>query len=402
LTGGDSGIALAGLAKMFYNPTDFGVLPYKHNYTQSGEYVYTGFFIPAHSMHSDSCDKRGVCNEIDAKIHYNNERLKKSNDLQNLMEFKSEFCFYPEEALIREGENRFDAIKLAEQIANIDLHKVIEAPKNVSLTWKYTPELGTIDRSKMPELEYTKTGKILMLEQPMTDDNEIPYSNLYVGGIDSIDSDSTSSTGQKDVSEFAIVIYKRQLGLQEPKIVAIYKDRPKDIREAYDNAIKLLMFYNAKAVVEMTRTSIITYFKEHNKLFYLMHRPKATMSDVRNGNSKAFGTPATVPIINHYLDLIDNYINDYWYSINFIDVLNELCKYSFENKRKFDLVAALGMALLADEELMGLLPKSTAKVNKEWQDVGYYYVNGYRKFGVIPNKNELNNTLKNNYDWIRN
>jgi hypothetical protein len=60
------------------------------------------------------------------------------------------------------------------------------------------------------------------------------------------------------------------------------------------------------------------------------------------------------------------------------------------------------MALLADEELMGLLPKSTAKVNKEWQDVGYYYVNGYRKFGVIPNKNELNNTLKNNYDWIRN
>ncbi len=135
---------------MFYNPAAFGGLPYRHNYTQSGEYVYTAFFIPAHTMHIDSCDTRGVCDEIIAKQYYNSERLKKSGDAQNLLEYKSEYCFYPEEALIREGENRFDQVKIAEQIANIELHKIIELPKNAKLDWKYNPELGTIDRLKMP------------------------------------------------------------------------------------------------------------------------------------------------------------------------------------------------------------------------------------------------------------
>jgi len=32
-------------------------------------------------------------------------------------------------------------------------------------------------------------------------------------------------------------------------------------------------------------------------------------------------------------------------------MLDEFISYSYENKRKFDIVAAYGMALLADEEL---------------------------------------------------
>jgi hypothetical protein len=66
-TGGDSGAALAGLAKMFYDPEAFKMLPYKHNHTQSGEYVRTAFFIPAYTMVTQFCDKRGVCDEEQAK-----------------------------------------------------------------------------------------------------------------------------------------------------------------------------------------------------------------------------------------------------------------------------------------------------------------------------------------------
>jgi hypothetical protein len=39
--------------------------------------------------------------------------------------------------------------------------------------------------------------------------------------------------------------------------------------------------------------------------------------------------------------------------IDYLELLDELISYSYENKRKFDLVAAFGMALLADEELRG-------------------------------------------------
>jgi len=35
-------------------------------------------------------------------------------------------------------------------------------------------------------------------------------------------------------------------------------------------------------------------------------------------------------------------------------MLQELLKYSYENKRKFDIVASMGMCELGDEELYGI------------------------------------------------
>lgn len=40
------GAPLEGLKKIYYHPKAFKVLPYRHNYTQTGEYELTGFFIP--------------------------------------------------------------------------------------------------------------------------------------------------------------------------------------------------------------------------------------------------------------------------------------------------------------------------------------------------------------------
>ena len=38
-------------------------------------------------------------------------------------------------------------------------------------------------------------------------------------------------------------------------------------------------------------------------------------------------------------------------------MLDELNRYTDENKRKFDIIAAMSMAELADEELSGVVPK---------------------------------------------
>jgi hypothetical protein len=402
-TGGDNGVQLAGLSGMFYNPTDYNFLPYRHNYTDNKQYVYTGFFIAAYTMYIPMCDSRGVCNEIDAKIYYNSERVKKSNDAKNLLEYKSEFCFTPEEALIRQGDNRFDTELLAEQIANIELHKTVEIPKMAKLNWEFSKEIGGANRQKAPTIEYTDKGLITIVEAPIVDENNIPYNNLYVAGIDSIDSDESSSSGQKDVSTFCIVIKRRQFGLKEPKYVAMYKYRPKDVRDAYDTAIKLLMYYNCKAVIETSRVSLITHFKTEKKLNLLFLRPRATTSDVNKANTRMYGCSATVPNINHYLDLVENYIRDYSHEMSILEMLNECIKYSFINKRKFDIVAAMGMAELADEELMGNAPRSSAKVTKEWKDIGYYTDEyGYKQFGVIPKTlPERNlNFHTQNYSWM--
>lgn len=179
---------------------------------------------------------------------------------------------------------------------------------------------------------------------------------------DSIDSDSTTSTGQTDTSSFCMVIMRRQFGLKPPKIVAIYKDRPDHIQVAFDTALKLCMFYNCKTLVEATRISIKQYFEKEHKLDFLMRRPRATANSWGKTNFKQFGCPATEHIIQHQLDLIEQYIVDYCDQIQFPEMLEELIRYSYENKRKFDIVAALGMTLLADEDMIGKVARTDTPV----------------------------------------
>ena len=401
MTGGDSGAALAGLAKMFYDPEAFKMLPYKHNHTQSGEYVRTAFFIPAYTMVTQFCDKRGVCDEEQAKQFYNTERLKRSNDAQNLLEYKSEYCFYPEEALIREGDNRFDTALLADQIANIELHKVIDPPKRARIIHPYDRDINGINYDEIPKLEFTNSGKVQIVEAPIKDNTGHAFDNLYVIGIDSIDSDQSTSSGQKDVSNFALIVYRRQFGLSEPKVVAIYKDRPKDVREAFTIALGLCQLYNAKAMVEATRVSVIKFFQDKKKSHFLFRRPKVTAAKSKV-NMNQFGCPATKAYIEHQLDLIDAYITDYYYQIQHLELLQELIKYSYENKRKFDLVAAFGMALLADEELAGKAPRKRGISSEGWKDIGYYIdENGRKRFGVIPKKQYQNYEYDPQNNWLR-
>lgn len=377
-TAGDSGPNLAGLKDMFYNPEEYFMLPYHHKYTQSGEGTFTGYFIPSYTMwfgtpDNPGFDERGVVDEARAKAYYQAEWAK-IKDPSKLMKDKAEYCFTPEDAFILEGDNHFDQEKLVEQLQAIELHKTVEKPRCIRLSWGLKD--GEVDRDSKPKCEFVEQSKIQITELPMEDQNGLAYANLYVGGIDAIDVDSTTSTGQTDVSEFCFVIMRRQIGLKSPKVVAIYKERPAHIQTAFDTAIKLCQFYNCKALVEATRISIKQYFERFHKLEYLMHRPKASANTSQRTNFKQFGVPATGAIIEHQLDLIEQYIVDYCEQIQFPNLLDELMRYSYENKRKFDIVAAFGICLLADEEMLGKVARTSANGGKKL-NIGY----GRNEFG---------------------
>jgi hypothetical protein len=168
--------------------------------------------------------------------------------------------------------------------------------------------------------------------------------------------------------------------------VAIYKDRPRDIREAYENAAKLLTYYGCKAVLEATRTTIVTHFKNRNMLQrLLMKRPRSTMPDVAKGNSKMYGTPTPVKVIAHYRELIYDFVLDYSHTISFLEMVEQLLKYSDERKKDFDIVAAMGMAELGDEEMSSRRPEPMEQVNNEFRDIGWYKDSrGYKHYGKIP------------------
>lgn len=411
-TGGDKGKNLEGLRTIYYEPEAFKVLPYRHNYSQTGETVTTAFFIPyfAQSLDPDFMDYRGVVDEEKFKEALQEERNKLAKIPKEYVKKCAERCWNAEEAFNLEGENKFNKLNIAEQLAQIRALKRCPPIETGHLEYKYKEGIHTEQNINGFRWIPSQNSKLKILEHPIwtlpekkdEDDRVIwrppneKIRNLYVIGIDGIDIGSAqTSENTKDPSDFCLVVFKRTYGIEEPKFVAIYKDRPSDIREAYKIAIRLAQYYNATINIEATRQSIIPYARERKLLKLFMKRPRATLGESVRNTNKQYGTPATPAIIAHQTDLIADYINDYCHLIWFEEMLDEFNRYSDENKRKFDIVAATAMALLADEELQGVVPKLVEEVKGEWEDIGFYTdESGNRRYGVIPKLN--NQTLTNN------
>lgn len=385
-TGGDSdSSALAGLTEMFNDPNAYNILPYKNHYSDDGSEQMTGYFIPAYNimLASGFTDKRGVTDIKKAKAYYEEQRQKKSG--QALLEYCAEYCFTPSEALLKQGDGIFDPIVIADRLTQIRIQKIGIKPQRVDLVWD-CPNKDQNPRSKVKMLP-NQNSKIFIYEPPLKDDNGNGYSNLYVAGIDSIDQGTGDSSTQSDVSDFCIVIKRRVLGTKSATYVAMYKDRPKDIATAYENAMKLLVLYNCKAMLEHTKIGIIMYFRSKKKENLFMKRPKSTLSDIKRGNSEMIGYPAQDIYLKHGIELIINYINDFCYDIHIDEMLEQLLKYSWEQKRKFDIVAAMIAAELGDEDMVFFKPKTKDEASTVWRDFGYYTdSHGRKMYGVIPQR----------------
>ena len=400
-TGGETGPQMEGLRKMYYEPQLFGVLPYRHNFTKNGEYAITSFFLPAFRTIKELSllDSRGWLDDEDGKAYFNKTRDLKAQDPEEFTTFCAEYCFDGEEAFSLEGNNKFNKILIAEQLANIRIHK--DSPKPERGTLEYVFKNGQHSRENITGLKWIKnnTGDVQIIEHPIwtqvsydEEGNELKYekmNGLYVAGIDSIDlgmEDTSALT--KDPSNFCIVIKRRQFGLKDPTYVAMYKARPNDVRDAYKTAIKLLQYYNCKANLEATRVSMLSWAREKKYLNYFMYRPVATYPAGNNPKRRTIGTPASVAIIDHQTDLIRDYVNDFCHNIWFEEMLDELSRYTDEMKRKFDIIAAMGLCELGDEDMMGVTPRQVENTDDSFQDFGYYIdpETGYRRKGIIPKK----------------
>lgn len=400
-TGGETGPQMEGLRKMYYEPQLFGVLPYRHNFTKNGEYAITSFFLPAFRTIKELSllDSRGWLDDEDGKAYFNKTRDLKAQDPEEFTTFCAEYCFDGEEAFSLEGNNKFNKILIAEQLANIRIHK--DSPKPEIGTLEYIFKNGQHSKENITGLRWIKnnTGDVQIIEHPIwtqvsydEEGNELKYekmNGLYVAGIDSIDlgmEDTSALT--KDPSNFCIVIKRRQFGLKDPTYVAMYKARPNDVRDAYKTAIKLLQYYNCKANLEATRVSMLSWAREKKYLNYFMYRPVATYPAGNNPKRRTIGTPASVAIIDHQTDLIRDYVNDFCHNIWFEEMLDELSRYTDEMKRKFDIIAAMGLCELGDEDMMGVTPRQVENTDDSFQDFGYYIdpETGYRRKGIIPKK----------------
>lgn len=111
-------------------------------------------------------------------------------------------------------------------------------------------------------------------------------------------------------------------------------------------------------MLEATKISIQRFLEERKASDLLMARPEYAISNrARKVKTKhLIGLTATESVIKHGLELVSNFLADYWYTIDFPEMLEQLLKYTYANKTKFDIIAALQMAEAGDEELFGLNP----------------------------------------------
>ena len=388
-TGGDEGPQLQGLEKMFFNPGDYNILPYRHKYTKNGEFVISAYFVPQYACQAGFLDERGVTNQQLAKKFFENEREKLIGTLEDYLIYCQEYCFTPEEQLSRQGVNSFNQLKLAEQRLEIELHKTTPVPERGFLEWKYDTDNNIIG------VKWTKNsqGNILVIEKPLQDQNANPVKNLYVAGIDSIDQGVQDSVVGEKGSKFCITVKKRMLGNIGNQYVCVYLDRPQVAKEAYSVAQKILWWYGCKANLEDTKITFRQYLRERkwdNKM--LMRRPQYGLQDsngaVRFKNkTELWGTPGSPKMIGHGLELITDYIEEYCHTIFFIEMIDQLQRYSYENKGLFDIVSAMIMTEIGDEDMFNVKIKQETEEKHTHSDIGWYVDSGgIKHWGVIPNK----------------
>lgn len=414
-TGGDIQ-GLEGLEDMFFNPAAYNILPFYNNYTEDESWVKTAYFIPANTSfyREGYVDERGVCNIKKATEYYMNERAKLESSPKALIDYKAEYCLYPSEAFAIEGQNSFNKVKLVEQISTIKFkHKNVPIIERGIFKFNYNNPNHKRESITGVQFIPKNDGPVYILQHPLWEisqgndfepgeleeeykarkevEGQISFNkmnNLYVAGIDGIDLGQEDTSEQtRNPSKHCVAIKRRIHGMKEPMYVAYYIDRPQRIEEAYEQTIALLYYYNALANLEASKVGILGWAKREKWMQYFMRRPRICSGDPskkRSGTSP-YGTTTAVSMIQHGLQLVGDYIENYWENMWFIEMLEQLLKYSFENKGKFDIVAAMQMAEIADEELSEVVPISVKQTKDEFQDIGYYKdEKGYTRFGVIP------------------
>jgi hypothetical protein len=195
---------------------------------------------------------------------------------------------------------------------------------------------GFFRRNSDGEVEFVPDprAKAILYEHPQ------PHlKNIYVAGVDPTDHDDTHD----EASDLSMYIMRRKHGLEPPKIVFSYTDKPDKAEDFYDQAIMALLYYNkCKALIENNRYRMISELDTKQFKYLLAYTP--------TGITRMFGTRATTPgirmtpAIKEYLrQLLQEYVKYYCEFIPDTELLEEFMVFGSKNT---DKAMAFGIALI--------------------------------------------------------
>ena len=358
-----------------------------------------GIFIPTHIKRSGTWEATGCPDIARAEEEVDAERQEAKSDPVKYMGLLQEYPKTLKEVFMRTGSNIFNQNKISEQRTRIEFDDPsIIKPERGFLTWRRDEITGKILGVKW---DPSNSGDIEIVEHPfwvraIKEEDRKVIDNLYVAGCDSIDQgrgDSAYASTSNKGSELGMLVKKRILDNNYFKessniYVAKYVGRSNDVRDDHDNALKLAVYYNALVNIEYTKIGIVGHFRDKGYYDMLMKRPSIARGDADPTKaSNLIGTQASTPIIDHMDNKTKEYIDDHYDKIYFKDLLEQLQNYLRENRTEFDLVIAMGLAELADEDKMGEIARKGTRETESLAMFGYYTdAQGIKRYGVIPKK----------------
>ena len=293
-TGGDQGSAVAALRRAFYDPKSFNCLEFENIWDEGAQNRPCGFFVPQHT-NLDIRDKEGnrLYMDKDGNTIHNKSRdfilglrkqeLENAVSSQQIDRYIAEHSETPAEAFTELSGNIFPKKELQKQLAKIRTNKKIQNHKQVGFLTEANGEMiwniqkgGDITQYPLPK-DTDPKGAIVIWEHPV---KNAPFG-LYIAGIDPYDHDQsgTNSLG-------SCIIYKRFQDFESYSdiIVAEYTGRPATAEIFYENVRKLLIYYNARAMVENQNTGIFTYFNNKHCSYLLADQPDIIIDIVNNSS----------------------------------------------------------------------------------------------------------------------
>jgi len=380
---------------VFTNPDAYNILKV-NDWPEMGDRG-CGAFIPVQLKMAGHWERTGTPDITKSLLTSAAKRKAVKSDAVAYMGEVQEYPTNPTEMFMQNGSNIFDQDKIATQQSKIQFGTEDEVSKPIRgfLTWVKGPNgerLGV-------KWEDSNVGDMKIMEHPVwltnPDKYPNPIENLYIIGCDSIDqgnSDSSAATNSTTGSELCAMVKKRFLegsyfSTTSNIYVGLYNKRSNNVRDDWENTLKLSMYFNAQINLEFTKVGIKIYFESEGFLHKFARRTAINLPKTdKKKASTLIGTTTGSGIIDYQDQKVADYINDNCSDIWFPEALTQLQAYNRENRTPSDLVIAMGLCELLDEDLVVVAKPPVETSASGFKLFGIYKdENGIKRRGEIPN-----------------
>lgn len=327
---------------------------HKPNYggaTRNGEVIEQ---IPNLLLTHKKFELIGVEDEKAAKefILKKSDKLAKSGNKKKYLEYKQNNPLEEKDMFRKTAVNEFDTEKLNDQE-----YIVSNSPKKYSrwvLDWVTDPNtklrkipLEIVARPAKAEDREDSTFLILDKGHPLKG-----YANLYSGGGDSYDQDTSKTS--KSLGAMCVTIRANTI-MDAPQIapVAVICVRPKRKEMFYEMCLKLSVYYNLQGafLVDAAKPQIIKFFEENYGQQYLALRPKKFESS-NSEQTHIHGVLLTRTSRPQMVSLMDTAIYYNGDQIWFDELINQLQNFDeVEEGSDNDLADAYGISLMQNASM---------------------------------------------------